>query len=345
MKRKNSLIIALLVLVLIIGSSFAAFAASVEDVKAQVRPDFTIVIDGVTQSFYNAQGAAVYPLVYDGTTYLPVRAVSEIMGKNTNWDEVSKTITLSGTKTGKTKGKDSEEPAVHKVSAQVRPDFTIVIDGTERTFYDVNDRRVYPLLSDGSTYLPVRAIGEIMGKSVSWSNNSKTVTLGSSETTVTDADSFNGAGAVLPDSGDYIGKAKAKELALKHAGVSASKATFTEVELRKSNSKVIYSVEFYTAKKEYDYEINALTGEILDWDHDIDGHTPATGDKYIGIEKAKDIALKEAGNSKAAVTKCKLDHDDGRAVYEVELREGKTEYEFEIDALTGDILEWDVDFD
>ena len=45
------------------------------------------------------------------------------------------------------------------------------------------------------------------------------------------------------------------------------------------------------------------------------------------------------------VVSCKLDWVDGRQVYEVELRDGRTEYEFEIDAQTGSILSRDVDYD
>ena len=50
-------------------------------------------------------------------------------------------------------------------------------------------QRVYPILYNGSTYLPLRAIGEIMNKEVVWNNSTKTITL-SGDFTVTDADSF-----------------------------------------------------------------------------------------------------------------------------------------------------------
>ena len=66
---------------------------------------------------------------------------------------------------------------------------------------------------------------------------------------------------------------------------------------------------------------------------------------YIGTEKAKSIALSDAGVSGVRFEKAKLDHDDGRAVYEIEFEKGNKEYEYEIDALTGKILERDIDND
>ena len=43
--------------------------------------------------------------------------------------------------------------------------------------------------------------------------------------------------------------------------------------------------------------------------------------------------------------KIKLDRDDGRWVYELELRNGRTEYECDINAVTGVILDWESDYD
>lgn len=43
--------------------------------------------------------------------------------------------------------------------------------------------------------------------------------------------------------------------------------------------------------------------------------------------------------------KCELDRDDGRWVYELELRNGRTEYECDINAVTGVILDWESDYD
>ena len=61
---------------------------------AQLRPDMTIIIDGAEQTFYNAQGQEVHPILCGGTTYLPVRAIGEVMGKNVDWNQTNKTVTL-----------------------------------------------------------------------------------------------------------------------------------------------------------------------------------------------------------------------------------------------------------
>ena len=65
------------------------------------------------------------------------------------------------------------------------------------------------------------------------------------------------------------------------------------------------------------------------------------------MDKAKSIALKHAGKSASSVsfTKAKLDKDDGKVVYEIEFRSGRTEYEYDIDAYSGKILEYDIDRD
>ena len=77
-------------------SSTVVPAAGQEKYSAQTRPDFTIVIDGEETWFKSASGDSIYPILYNDTTYLPLRSIGEIMGRNVNWDEKTKTITLSG---------------------------------------------------------------------------------------------------------------------------------------------------------------------------------------------------------------------------------------------------------
>lgn len=282
--------------------------------------------------------------MYEGTTYLPLRAIAEIMGKLVNWNESTKTVTLYGARTDAVATGVAGDGKARSVTAALRPDFTIIIDNTTRTFKDANGATVYPLLYQGSTYLPVRAVGEIMGKTVGWDAAQKRVTL-SGSSTVTDADSFDNGSAMQPSSGD-IGAEKAKQIALNHAGLKAADVTFIKADLDYDDGRRVYDVEFYSGNKEYDYEIDAATGSIVSYDYDVEQYVPgqpSSGD--IGVEKAKQIALNHAGLKAADVTfiKADTDYDDGRKVYDVEFYSGNKEYDYEIDAATGTILSYDYE--
>lgn len=171
---------------------------------------------------------------------------------------------------------------VSEIKAELRPDFTIEIDGVEREFKNVNGDVVYPILYEGSTYLPLRAIGEIMDKTVYWFEDEKRVELKDSKTTVTDADvivpAHENKEAPEPDAkGDgamdisgYIGAERAKEIALEKAGVEASAVFFDRVELDFDGGVWHYEVEFKKGYTEYDADIKADDGTILKWDVDFD---------------------------------------------------------------------------
>ncbi len=172
---------------------------------------------------------------------------------------------------------------IYDIKAQLRTDFTIVIDGEEKEFKNVNGERVYPILYEGTTYLPVRAIGEIMGKTVYWYEDDKRIELKNNYSTVSDADVI--ITDVKPDetiqkdkdkkkeivSADgIIEKEKAKEIALKKANFKLSDVTFIKVELDKENGIYVYDVEFKKGNKEYSAEIKADDGKIIDWEVDLD---------------------------------------------------------------------------
>lgn len=146
-----------------------------------------------------------------------------------------------------------------------------------------------------------------------------------------------------------ITKAKAKSIALKHAGVSASKATFVTAKLDYEDGQQVYEIEFYSGNIEYDYEILASNGKIISYDKDIENYKiprkNTSSSTYIGKAKAKSIALKDAGvsASSATFTKTKLDYEDGIRVYEIEFYTNSAEYEYEINAKTGKIRDMDVE--
>ena len=66
-----------------------------------------------------------------------------------------------------------------------------------------------------------------------------------------------------PSGGADIGHAKAKSIALNHAGVSENKAYDMEIELDDEDGTLVYEVEFKSGNMEYSYEINAATGAVL----------------------------------------------------------------------------------
>ena len=79
------------------------------------------------------------------------------------------------------------------------------------------------------------------------------------------------------------------------------------------------------------------------------GNTTSTGKAnqkaYIGEEAAKQIALKQYGQGNAEKVKASLDSEKGKMIYEVEIEVGDTEYEYDIDAITGAVLKVTVDKD
>ncbi len=159
--------------------------------------------------------------------------------------------------------------------------------------------------------------------------------------------------------GKYISSSEAKQIALKHAGVS--NPSNLKVELDKDDNE--YSVKFEYQRYEFDYEINATTGTIKDYDKefndnndrdddkdddkdDDDDNKPTQSDqnkKYISSSKAKQIALNHAGVSNPSNLKVELDKDDNE--YSVEFKYKNYEYEYEINATTGAIKNVDKERD
>ncbi len=248
---------------------------------------------------------------------------------------------------------------VQKVQSEIRPDFTIVIDGEVKTFKNAQGETVYPMLYEGTTYLPVRAIGEIMGKTVYWYEADKRIELKDEQTTVTDADVIvpgnsggsSGASSTIAPQADEITLDRAKEIALERAGLDADEVTFTKARLDIDDGVREYDIEFYKGSTEYSAEIAAADGNIRSWDvdrHDVypTQNTSGAADD-IGLDRAKEIALERAGLTASDVTftEAKPDYDDGRYVYDIEFRQGRTEYSAEILASDGTITSWDVDND
>jgi uncharacterized membrane protein YkoI len=179
------------------------------------------------------------------------------------------------------------------------------------------------------------------------------------QVSVTNAQANNSAptATAIASTNTAITAEKAKEIALNHAGLKASDVTFVRAQLDWDDGRQEYEVEFYSGNVEHDYDIDASTGEILSYDRDAEFHAPksvgtkaataptASDNTAITAEKAKEIALQHAGLKASDVTfvRAQLDWDDGRQEYEVEFYSGNVEYDYDIDAETGEILSYDRD--
>ncbi|WMI80645.1 PepSY domain-containing protein [Anaerotignum sp. MB30-C6] len=328
--------------ILVCSMMVPAFAEN--KTNAQLRSDFKIEIDGQECVFTRADGSTALPILYNDTTYLPLRAIGEIMGKNVNWDEINKTINISGDRKETTKNTQTATAESKEVLVQERGDFLIEIDGVTMDFRTSSGVKISPIVYNGSTYLPLRAIGQIMGKDVAWDNTTKKVSLAPSDSAVTDADSFKTDADAVKDAekGD-IGMGKAKEIALAHAKLEAKDVRFVKTKMDKDDGKKVYEVEFYHGNNEYDYKIDAVTGEIVSVDNEIEDFDVLKDGKFINEEQAKKAATAHANvkNSDATFTKAELDKDDDKVVYEINFYTTSAEYEYTIDATKATVLSFE----
>ncbi len=141
----------------------------------------------------------------------------------------------------------------------------------------------------------------------------------------------------------YIGLAKAKEIALKHAGISGN-VTILKETLDGDDYPPVYEIEFYKDGTEYEYEIHAQTGAVLKSDREreqVSSSASSSSGPSIQASKAKEIALKHAGVSASSIKeyKCELDEENDRLVYEIEFYSNGMEYDYVISASDGSILE------
>jgi uncharacterized membrane protein YkoI len=183
-----------------------------------------------------------------------------------------------------------------------------------------------------------------------------------------------------------IGLDKGVNVALQDAGFESEEVTNLTAHYDNDDGVATYEVNFVANGFEYEYQIKAADGAIIEATREtaevpvikgseikfedpapqvqnepaevqepvqnepakqpLQEQKPAEpASKYIGVDKAKSIALSDAGvkSSEATFTKAKLDKDDGVAVYEIDFYSNGTEYEYEISATSGNIRDKDWD--
>lgn len=174
-----------------------------------------------------------------------------------------------------------------------------------------------------------------------------------------------------------IGIDKGVNIALQDAGLNQDEITNLVSHYDSDDGIAAYDVSFVSGNMKYEYTIKASDGTILEADKESvnescgypekeyfdeqadnqseqsdeplktpdvskDNSNQSPTSKYIGADKAKSIALDftKVSPAKASFTKAKLDKEDGISVYEVEFYADGIEYDFEINAVSGEIIEY-----
>ena len=163
----------------------------------------------------------------------------------------------------------------------------------------------------------------------------------------------NTPGGLPPQTQNFIGQGKAEAIALKHAGVRRKDVQHIFTKMDHDYGKVEYDIEFWARNREYSYDIHAITGqvvssnyEILNQSNDVP-HNANTGmgETQISVEKAKSIALRNAGinPSTAQFIHVEYDYEDGFPEYDLEWYVGRMKYEYTVRATDGMITERKID--
>lgn len=218
---------------------------------------------------------------------------------------------------------------------------------------------------------PALTFEELAGRTINELNLLKGKTSG--ETAAGSSDSSLTSTGTASDKA-YIGSEQALSAALKHAGVSSPSAQ--KVEMDWEEGRMVYEVEFISGQTEYEYDIDAISGDVLkhkseaadpeDIRNPSNNTTATAGNKTttatsnaapqrtsaassassaassrISQEQAEQAALQHAGLSESQVDyiRAEWDWDDNK--YDVEFFTSTHEYDYEIDARTGAVREWE----
>lgn len=169
----KSLVSGVVLTALVMGLSVPALATTGKKQMNVEYVDIKLTVDGVPAPVGT-------PFVSEGTTYLPIRAIGEALYKEVRWDGPTHTIYISDPTEASTETQSSNV-YVDKSKKTIDVDYLdikLVVDGKEITPKNVDGKVVEPFAYNGTTYLPVRAVGEALGKTVRWDGATNTVHLG-----------------------------------------------------------------------------------------------------------------------------------------------------------------------
>lgn len=97
MKRNHlgSFITGMITMLLLICLTGSALASTGKVIKELEYRDISVTLDGEKLDLRDAKGNAVEPFMFEGTNYLPVRALAESLGLSVSWDSTNATVVLT----------------------------------------------------------------------------------------------------------------------------------------------------------------------------------------------------------------------------------------------------------
>lgn len=97
MKSRRIKLMAVLIFGLVIGTTVGVFGNSViKNITAQINPNLKMELNNKSFKPKDANGKEMKPITYQGSTYLPVRALGEALGVDIAFDSASQTIGIGG---------------------------------------------------------------------------------------------------------------------------------------------------------------------------------------------------------------------------------------------------------
>ena len=158
---------------------------------------------------------------------------------------------------------------------------------------------------------------------------------------------------------NFLSEDEIRAIVFNHAGVNANDVREFEIELDDEDGIWVYEVDFKAGNIEYDYVVNAVTGAIIRVETEIDDDPTAApgtprptaqptqqpGSELLSEDEIRAIVFSHAGVNANDVREfeIELDDEDGIWVYEVEFESGRHEYSYEVNALTGEIIDYEID--
>lgn len=141
-----------------------------------------------------------------------------------------------------------------------------------------------------------------------------------------------------------IGEEEAVSAALEHAGLET--ADTVECELDKDHGKFYYEIEIVAGETEYEYLVDAVSGKVIRHQKEHAEQKrpqPETeaAPAVVDPDTVKQTVLAHAGVTEVSEYECELKRDHGKLIYEIEFETAGAEYEYIVDAVSGEIMRFD----